>query len=125
MSKSRSSRASRKPLYIILALSLALSIGYVSLRPYFTPQSPQIMAIDPSISLTYGDTTVSGILQKDSPVAKPGNFILVLPDLRTIVLDVQGLDSLIGKPVSVSGNLSPAPDTNSAMTMTVTQVAIN
>ena len=96
MAKSR--RVSRKPIYIILALSLVISIAYL----YFRPQKVQIMAIDP-VPLQFGvTTTISGGLHKDPS----GNFVLVLPDRRAVTLNVRGLDSLDGSPVSVTGKLS-------------------
>jgi hypothetical protein len=99
-------RVSRKPLYIILTVSLVIALGYAGFNYLYPPQSSQIMEIAP-ISLTYGNTTITGILQKDSPLNQPGAFILVLPDMRVVFLDAQGIDGLVGKVVGVSGYLTP------------------
>ncbi|KKU27396.1 MAG: hypothetical protein UX40_C0018G0005 [Microgenomates group bacterium GW2011_GWF2_46_18] len=75
-----------------------------------------------STAIQYGDTTVNGILRKDTVIGESGTYILVLPDGRPILLDVQGLDNLVGSSVIVTGNLSPAIDTLSPMTMIVNTI---
>lgn len=121
MSKSR--RVSRKPFVIILALSLVIAIGYSVWNNYFRPTPVTIMAINP-VPLTYGDTTISGTLQKDSSAGEDGNFLLVLSDMRVVMLDVMGIDNLLGLSVSVSGELSPAT-TTSPLTMTVKTIIVS
>ena len=111
MSKSR--RVSRKPFYIILALSLTLAIGYSVWNTYFRPAPVTIMAIEP-VPLTYGDTTISGGLHQEDD----GTFILVLPDRRVVTLDVTGIDHLVGLPATIQGDLSPS------MTMAVQSITI-
>lgn len=122
MSKSR--RVSRKPMYAILALSLVIAISFSVWNTYFRPTPVTIMAIE-QIPLTYGDTTISSILQKDAPTNEPGNFFLSLPDMRVVILDVQGIDSLLGLSVSVSGDLSPAKTITSPLTMTVKSIQVS
>ena len=110
-------------MFIILGLSLTVAIAYSAWNTYFRPTSLTIMAIEP-ISLTYGDTTISGTLQKDSPVGQDGIFLLSLSDMRVITLDVQGIDNLLGLSVSVSGVLTPAKDSQSPLTMTVKSIKV-
>lgn len=114
MAKSKLRKSSKKPVLIILGLSLIISIGYLAFRTYFTPQQTQIMEIAP-VSLAYGDTTIEGSLQKDYA---RNIFVLVLPDRRTIDLDVKGVEKLISLPVNVSGNLSPD------LTMKVSKITV-
>jgi hypothetical protein len=122
MSKTR--RVSRKPMFIILGLSLTIAIGFSVWNTYFRPTPLTIMAIEP-VSLTYGDTTISGTLQKDAPIGEDGTFFLVLPDMRVVMLDVQGIDSLLGLSVSVSGELAPAATSTDPITMTVKTIVIS
>lgn len=57
--------------------------------------------------LEYGNTTIEGILKKDSPVGVKGQYMIVLDDLRPILLDIVGIDSLLGQTVTAKGYLSP------------------
>ncbi len=116
MSKSR--RVSRKPIYTILILSLILALGFSAYRSLYTPAPIFLITQD---TLEYGDTTVVGTLRKDSPVGKPGTSLLVLSDSRPILLDVKGLDNLLGLSVSVTGYLLPA-DGDTPMSMTVNTI---
>jgi hypothetical protein len=110
-------RVSRKPLYTILLVSLLISIVYASFTYFYAPQPTQIMEISP-IALTEGEATITGILQKDSPAGQEGNYIIILSDMRAVLLDVQGLDSLLGKTVSASGILALDPPAMSVSTIT-------
>lgn len=116
MSKSR--RVSRKPIYTILALSLILALGFSAYRYFYTPAPIFLITQD---TLEYGDTTVVGTLRKDAPVGKPGTYLLVLSDSRAILLDVKGLDNLLGLSISVTGYLLPA-DGDTPMSMTVSSI---
>lgn len=120
MSKTRLHRASRKPLYLILSLSLIIALAYVGFRTLYPPQPSSIFLINPT-NLEYGDTTVSGTLRKDSPVGQDGNYLLVLDDSRPVFLDVKGLDHLLGFSISVTGYLSPA-DGDTPISMTVNTI---
>ena len=121
MAKTRSVKSSRKSLYLILALVLVGILSYSYYRSQLTPTN--IFVIEESI-VQYGDTTVTGTLTKDAVVGDPGNYILSLPDGRPIILDAQGLDGFLGATVHVTGNLAPAQDKLSSMTMTVTTITI-
>jgi len=121
MSKSRSRRPSSKPLYVILGLSLFIALAYVGFRTLYPPQPSSIFLITPT-PLEYGDTTISGTLRKDSPVGQDGNFLLILDDSRPILLDVKGLDNLLGLSVSVTGYLLPV-DGDIPMSMTVSSIS--
>jgi hypothetical protein len=113
MSKTRLNRASRKPVYLVIAFSLLLAIGYAVYKSYFAPTPANVMVIEPA-PLTYGMTTISGGLHKDSQ----GGFVLVLPDRRVVALDVKGIDNLDGMPVTVTGNLTQA------LTMSVAKITL-
>lgn len=105
-----------KSVFVILGLSLFISLIYVGFRTLYPAQSSQIMAITPS-DLTYGDTTITGILQKDAPVGAAGKYFVTLLDMRVVMLDVQGLDALLGQTVTVAGVLTPDP-----LSMTVSSI---
>jgi hypothetical protein len=118
----RNVQKNRWNLIIILIIFGAISYaGYKYFMP--APQQADIFAITP-VSLTYGETTVSGILQKDSAVSSSGNYLLILPDSRPITLDVKGLDNLLGMSVNVSGFLLPA-DQYGPMFMQVKTITTN
>jgi len=114
-------KSSRKSLYLILGLFLTLALGYVAYRSMLTPSDIFVIQESP---VTYGDTTVTGTLRKDTAVGEVGNYILVLDDGRPVLLDAQGLDGLLGATVSVSGTLSPSADSLSPMTMIVNTIEV-
>lgn len=122
MSKTRLRRASRKPLYVILALSLFIAISYVGFRTLYPPTPAGILMIGQAVPLKYGDTSVTGKLQKDTAVGVEGNYLLVLADGKLILLDIQGLDSLVGQSVTINGVLSPSTAKGLPMTMTVNSI---
>ena len=76
-------------------------------------------------AVSYGDTSVTGTLRKDTAVGQSGNYLLVLSDGRPILLDAQGLDGLLGSSVTATGFLSPAVDSTSPMTMTISTIAVS
>lgn len=116
----RSAPKTRWNLIIILIIFGAIS--YAGLKYFMpAPQQADIFAITPT-SLAYGETTVSGLLRKDSPVGVEGNYLLVLEDSQIIELEVLGIDNLVGQYISVSGILSPALDSLNPMTMTVSTI---
>ena len=123
MAKSKSRVRSNKPIYLILLVSLVLSIGYLSLRKIFTPQPSGVFFIEPT-TMQYGNTTITGVLQKSSPLGVEGDYILVLPDARIIILDVNGLDQLVGSDVVVTGNLVAPSITNDQLTMQVSKITV-
>ncbi|HBD02083.1 MAG: hypothetical protein UX63_C0032G0004 [Microgenomates group bacterium GW2011_GWB1_46_7] len=114
-------RRSHLPLsYFLIPLFLLIVVlGYGYYRSLVQPSN--IFVIEET-AIQYGDTTVNGILRKDTVIGESGTYILVLPDGRPILLDVQGLDNLVGSSVIVTGNLSPAIDTLSPMTMIVNTI---
>lgn len=123
MFKQRNRRVSRKPIYLVLAFSLLVAICFGLYKTYFSPAPAPIFLINPA-QLEYGQTTISGIIQKDVPAGKKGTFLLVLSDSRPVLLDVQGIDNLIGLKVSVTGTLSPSPDSFSPMSMVVQKITV-
>lgn len=116
MSKLR--HTSPKPLYFVLGFFFLGVIVYCIFRYLYPPQKSQIMAINPAL-LYYGQTTITGILQKDSPDGIKGKYVVILSDMRAVTLDIQGLDPLLTELVSVSGLLSPNP-----LSMKVSSISI-
>ena len=114
-------RRSHLPLsyFLIPLFLLIVALGYGYYRSLV--QASNIFLIDEA-AIQYGDTVVSGTLRKDTTLGKSGNYLLILADGRPILLDAQGLDSLVGSSVIVTGNLSPAIDTLSPMTMIVNTI---
>jgi len=103
---------------LIIILLLASSMTFAGFKYLVSRAEPApIFKITPT-SIKYGDTTITGTLQKDAPAGQSGNFILALSDMRIITLDVQGIDHLIAVPATVTGVLSPD------MTMTVQSITI-
>ena len=105
MGKSSSRRKSRKLLFIALGASVVLAFGYLLLRPYLTPTPADIFVIDAPI-LQPGRTTISGTLIKETSSGGKDSFLLTNQYSQVILLDLEGLDSLLGN-VSVKGILVP------------------
>lgn len=107
--------------YIILLVISLTILGYLCFKYFVVPQKSEILVINPP-SIESGSTTISGILRKDSPVGKIGNYILILDDGSPVVLDVKGLDPLLGIKVSATGILYPATEANPTMSMIVKKI---
>ena len=120
MAKSRAKK-SRKSLYLLIIFILLASLGYGYYRSLVQPSNIFVIEETP---ITYGDTVVTGTLRKDTVVGQSGNYLLVLNDGRPILLDAQGLDGLLGSPVTATGFLSPAVDSTSPMTMTISTITV-
>jgi len=120
MAKSRAKK-SRKSLYLLIIFILLASLGYGYYRSLVQPSNIFIIEATP---ITYGDTVVTGTLRKDTVVGQSGNYLLVLNDGRPILLDAQGLDGLLGSPITATGFLSPAVDSTSPMTMTISTITV-
>lgn len=116
-------RASRKPLYIILAFSLVVALGYAGFNYLYPPQSSQIMAITPA-EISYGHTVVTGKLIKDAPLGKNGNYLIALQDMRVIYLTAGNIDGLVGSEVMASGLLSPPKNPGDPMIMVVSAIEL-
>ena len=118
----RSRPATRWSLIVIVIV--ASSLTYAGFRYLYPRQPANIFAITPA-SIEYGDTTITGILRKDVPVGQAGNYLLILSDNRAVLLDAQGLDSLLGNSVTVTGYLMPAEGDLFPMTMNVSSLTVN
>ncbi len=123
MAKTRVKSRKNKSIYIILALSLFVSLGYLYIRNTFTPQSAGVFVIE-TTALQYGSTTISGTLQKSSPLGADGSYLVVLPDTRIVILDVKDMDQIVGSSVVVSGVLSAPSITNDQLTMQVSKITV-
>lgn len=120
MRKSRSK--TRWNLIVIVVVACVLTYaGFKYLAPQAEPAP--IFLITPTV-VEYGDTTITGTLRKDVPIGEEGNYLLVLDDSRPVLLDVQAIDNLLDLNVSVSGTLSPAPNSSSPMSMVVQKIAV-
>ncbi len=103
-------RVDRKPLYIILSLSLLISIGYVSFRYMYPAQLAAPVTIDVISTLSYGPVELDGVIQKDAPLGVKGTYILVADSTNLMVIDQQGLDGLVGQKVHAKGIMSEPND---------------
>lgn len=124
MRKKTSQKDSLKVFKTILLIALVVGVGYGVYSAYLRPEPAPIFVIDPVINLTYGETTVTGELRKDVPIGEDGNFLLVLADSRVIVLDISGVDHLVGQTVTLKGNLSPSAGQDLPLTMNVQELTI-
>lgn len=118
----RSRTRTRWSLIIILLIACALT--YAGYRYFFPPQPSGIFLVTNTTTLTYGNTQLAGRLQKDSPVGKPGNFLLITPAGKSIYLDLQGLEKFISKTVIITGFLVPKID-NIPMTIYVKTIQLS
>jgi hypothetical protein len=116
----------RKKLYLkITFFSIVVITGYAIFNIYISRQikPAEILIINPP-SVESGNTTISGILRKDSPAGKAGKYILLLGDGSPVLLDIKGLDTLIGMKVFAIGYLYPATESNPIMSMAVTKITL-
>lgn len=101
-------RASKTRWNLIIILIIFGTISYAGYKYFNSQKTPaNIFVVTPS-AISYGNTTITGVLRKDSPVGESGNYLLILDDSRPVVLDVKGLDHLLGNKVMVSGYLLEA-----------------
>lgn len=118
--KSRSKSPLLSTPILILVISLALALGYLSIRP---KQQATINLIDSPITLTDGPTTLTGTLQKDGEL---DTYYLVLGSGQLIELDLaDNLDVLQNTTVTVSGNLNTFPQENLLPYLEVTKLTSN
>jgi len=104
MSKSR--RASRKPIYIIITLSLTLAIGYSLWNTYLRPEPVKVMVVGQE-NLAYGEVSLFGSIRKESLSNGKLNYVLITDTGRALPLNVTGIDTLIGFKVKVTGLYLP------------------
>lgn len=121
MSKSRGKKSRRNLIAIIIFVG---ALSYAGFRYLYPPKPANIFLINP-VPIQYGDTTITGKLQKDTAIGIEGNYLLVLADGKLILLDIQGLDSFVGQSITISGTLSPASAKGLPMTMTITSIKTN
>lgn len=111
---------------LIVILLVAATLTYTLFRYLYPPQPADIFLID-SASLNYGETTLTGVLNKNAPAGEEGDYLLVLPEGNVIVLDVEGVDNLLGLTISAQGFLLPPIETISPINpyMRVSSVTVN
>lgn len=107
----------RKLVLVVVVGSLVFT-GY----RYLYPPAPSgiFVVAEP---LTYGNTTLTGIIQKDAPIGQAGNYYLSLSDGQVVLLDAQGIDTMIGVSVSVTGYLTPKESDSSWPYLTVSSMS--
>lgn len=101
----------------ILALFL---IGYFGYRQFRAVEEP-VSIFEIGSAFEYGDTSLTGVIRQSSSFEEDGTFILSLADSRPVLLDVGGLENLVGTSVLVTGFLNP-PDGEIPMTMQVSSI---
>ena len=120
-----STNIARKHKYTIIFFPLSiiiLTFILINFNKYRKNQRASEIFLIEETSLSLGQTTITGILQKDSPTGKTGTYLLVLPDSRPVILDIVGLDNLVGKRVNVTGNLTPSSKAGLPLSMTVSEI---
>jgi hypothetical protein len=105
----RSAPKTRWSLIVILVVASAFT--YLGFK-YFVSQSPEPLSIDLINSISYGNIETDGYIQKDAPLGKKGNYLLVSDNTSVMLIDQQGLDGLVGKKVHAKGVMSE-PNNNS------------
>lgn len=120
----RTAKKTRWNLLVLLGLAFILSYaGYQYFMSAPAPQSADIFVI--AEPLEYGDTTLTGILRKDSAVGKTGKFYLALKDGQTVELSYsKNLDNMISKRVTVMGYLTPKSGAQVYPVMTVSNITL-
>lgn len=103
----------------VIILALTFYFGSRDSRP----QGLEINVIQES-DMQYGDTVLTGLLQKDTAPGIEGNYLLILGNNKLVLLDIQNIDYLVGAAVSVSGFLSPANTAGQPMTMSVRDIHV-
>lgn len=104
---SMSAKSKKLPVYLIVA-SLALAVlGLWWFQNKKTSSSAETAGIFVVTPLEYGNTTLSGVIQKDAAVGDVGKYYLVTSDSHTILLDAQDIDAMIDETVVATGYLTP------------------
>jgi hypothetical protein len=101
----RSAKSNRWYLVIIAVVFSALS--YFSYQYFFVTNYRAPVAIDVISTLTYGEVALEGIVQKDAPVGKKGEYVLFADSGNYIILQTDNIDPYINRHVYVTGTLSP------------------
>lgn len=104
-----------------IIIFLILLVFYAGYLVWPKSQTNEVFLAAPP-TIEYGNTTVAGRLQKDTPIGISGNYILVLADGSPVLLTSKGLDPFVGKTVFVSGILLPKINPNLMMTMDVSSI---
>lgn len=118
--KSRKSKRLKFPPW----LWLLVIVGVLwSAYRFYPRQSAEIFVVtSPS---EYGDVTLTGVIQKDTAVGVEGNYFLIIPNQKPILLDVkQDSDSFIGQNVTVTGILYPESPLGQPITMQVASIRV-
>lgn len=106
---------------LVSILIIASALTYFGYRYFTTPTAQPADIFMITSDLEFGNTTIEGTLRKDAPAGTKGEFVIVLDDMQPIILDVVGIDNLLGQKVTAKGYLYP-PDGEQSMTMVVSSI---
>ncbi len=113
MKKSKSSKIVNSGSVTKAKLAWVLSIGLATfLLTYFVygikPQKADIFLIEDGAS-QYGETEITGKVQKDTAIGVEGNYFLLTTENKYILIDTQEeMDGFIGNKVTIKGFQTPA-----------------
>lgn len=113
------------PRTIIISLILLGGIVYSLYRvvPRSLQQPLDVFVIEEPV--VYGETTITGNLYKDAAIGKPGNYYLATDNNKAFMLDVTGVDQMVGLSVTVSGYLYPPASESTLPYMIVSDMRSN
>lgn len=118
----RKNAVNKKKLIWIFVVSTATLLSVYLF--YLYPKKADIYVINNS-NLQFGETNLAGIIQKDSAVGVEGNYFLIIPNQKPILLDVQhDSDHLVGRKVILHGTLFPESKTGQPMTFKVITITL-
>lgn len=120
MPKNKKSRSINK-FYLVLGLTFVIAVSGFSLRAYLASRAVPA-EIDLIESLAYGPVELDGLIQKDSPVGKPGVYTLFINSGNYVILDVGNIDPFVGTYVHATGELNPAGSENGKPILTITTI---
>jgi hypothetical protein len=87
---------------------LAVVVLAIVLVTRTVQKNTNVLTINEVAILSYGPTTLEGILLKETPAGVPGSYLLAIPDGSVIELNVESsIDALLGQLVLVTGTLVP------------------
>ncbi len=128
MSKTSNHAIKKKSFFQRLGSVLFVALLIISAIFYYRQKSTSIISVSqaPTINILesattkYGPSTIEGVIE----YGPNKSFILVTSDMRAILLDSQGIDSLIGAKVGIEGILFPAINPDNPMYMKVSKIIV-
>lgn len=102
MVKQKSSPSLRNLIFTLIAI-IVLTLGSILYRYFTKPVGINVIGEAGNSS----QVTLSGILQKDTPVGVKGDYFLILESGNSTKLQAANLDEYISSQVVVEGNFLP------------------